>query len=246
MEKIDEYVKSINLSDVETSDRLTVRCIIKGLILFDSTRPELETSIQEAQDHYMLQIKGYIKRICIKQWYETFLGSNRLPPYESIAKAQCIPTPDAGNGPLFIITIVKPKYVDDEDEVYELADSLDSLQLAVDYNESQVKKNDKWHVRSIIRSIYMFDKIMPKLSVEITPKHDSYYIQINSWNSAFDIKKWYVIFLSINRTASFDQLFMTQCVPSVPGGDSVLLVVISKIKFSKSTISKSTRYKRRK
>ena len=237
---MDEIVKAINMSDVDRNDRPMMREIIRQLIEFDDTIPKLETNIVEAEDHYILEVRGYKSYVDLKRFHDTFLrGSDR------IVQIECTPTPDTGKGPVFVLKVAGHNYVGVEgDEVYELAQHVDSMEIASVYNDSDVARADRPATRAVVRGLITFNSVMPKLTIRASKKKDVYNIAVLGWNSGFDLAKWYAIFLAIDRDSKFEKLSATQCAPSVPDMGPILLVEVTKTEFTRSVVDKSRRRKR--
>jgi hypothetical protein len=247
MKKIDEIVRDYNMSDVDKSDREMVRSILKGLLLFDSTIPILETSVEEKDDHYNLQIRGYKQTIIsLKLWYEEFLASRRQPDYDAIISATCIASPETGTGPVFNIKIARPNYAGpfEKDDTYFAVPFASNMEI--EYNESDVDRVDRPYVRKILRRIMTFDKVMPRLEPKISPKKDHYNLIIQGWKQPFDVEKWYNTFESIKRDSQYDHVIETGCAPAVTDMGPVLLVRIARTEFSETVVDKSQRRRSKK
>ena len=235
MEKADKVAGEANMGDVDEIDRPIVRAIFKGLLLFDTSLPKLESSVTEKRDHYNLQVRGFMEEISLQRLYETFLGPRRLAEYDNIIKIDCIPSPETGNGPVFRLKIARGNYVETPDEPPKRG----AVAGAIEFNDAEVNRVDRAAVSDIVQAIFTFNQIMPQLQLKISTKVDHYNLIVTGWTKAFDLKHWYNTFESTKRDERYDEITKTSCVPFVVDKGPVLVVRVSRTQFCKSVVDKS-------
>lgn len=248
MDKIEQATKGTNMSNVDRDDRPTVRGIIKGMFEFDSTFPKLETSIKEESSHYSVQVRGFVDDVKMKRLYETFMGPRRKAEYDAVVDIYVMPSPETGKGPLIKIKVAKPNYVEDNtnQKTSRPTKFVDLSELAEQYNENDVDRADRHAVRQIIRGIFTFETMMPKLTAKVVKKRDHYNLIITGWDALFSLERWYEEFDSDQRDSKYDQLESSDCIPVVSDLGPVLKITVTRSEFSKGVVDKSHRRRRKK
>jgi len=98
---------NIDLAKVDRDDRKPMEKILKNMITFYETMPELTFEIIPKENHYNVIIRGWTEAFSVKKMYNKFLAKHRHTSCVPVLDITLEPKPESGRGPIMKIQVVR-------------------------------------------------------------------------------------------------------------------------------------------
>jgi len=95
----------IELPEIDRDDRKPVYKILKNIMTFYETMPELKFEFIPKDYHYNIIVRGWNEEFSAKKMYNMFLSKNKHASCVPVIDITLVPKPDSGRGPIMKIQV---------------------------------------------------------------------------------------------------------------------------------------------
>jgi len=99
------FANEIDLPEIDRDDRKPVHKILKNIMTFYETMPELNYEFIPKEYHYNIIVRGWNEEFSAKKMYNMFLSKNKDVSCVPVMDVTLNPKPDSGRGPIMKIQV---------------------------------------------------------------------------------------------------------------------------------------------